>query len=133
MMTVPRPVFVPGVWGPYSNVLLPGTWLLEGGQSATGKLLDHIVETHPSYGALKARIEEQETSVAEELSRILHALARSAGCPVSHLAKNIHVWPDYHGNRSPLADPTIKGMVNFNSNPQFNCILIFILGTFSVV
>lgn len=21
------------------------------------------------------------------------------------------MWPDFHGNRSPLADPTLKGMV----------------------
>lgn len=30
---------------------------------------------------------------------------------VSYLTKDIHVWPDFHGNRSPLADPTLKGMV----------------------
>lgn len=30
---------------------------------------------------------------------------------ISYLTKDIHVWPDFHGNRSPLADPTLKGMV----------------------
>lgn len=30
---------------------------------------------------------------------------------ISYLTKEIHVWPDFHGNRSPLADPTLKGMV----------------------
>lgn len=30
---------------------------------------------------------------------------------VSLLTKDFHVWPDYHGNRSPLADPTMKGML----------------------
>jgi len=30
---------------------------------------------------------------------------------VSYLTKDMHVWPDFHGNRSPLADPTLKGMV----------------------
>lgn len=30
---------------------------------------------------------------------------------VSLLSKDFHVWPDFHGNRSPLADPTMKGMV----------------------
>lgn len=30
---------------------------------------------------------------------------------VSLLSKDFHVWPDFHGNRSPLADPTMKGMI----------------------
>lgn len=33
---------------------------------------------------------------------------------VSYLTKDIHVWPDFHGNRSPLADPTLKGMVDIS-------------------
>lgn len=28
---------------------------------------------------------------------------------VDFLTKDFHVWPDLHGNRSPLADSTIKG------------------------
>ena len=27
------------------------------------------------------------------------------------LTHDFHVWPDYHGNRSPVADPTTCGMV----------------------
>lgn len=27
------------------------------------------------------------------------------------LTEDFHVWPDLHGNRSPLADSTIKGMI----------------------
>lgn len=30
---------------------------------------------------------------------------------VHQLTKDLHVWPDFHGNRSPLADPDLKGMV----------------------
>ena len=30
---------------------------------------------------------------------------------VFETTKDLHVWPDYHGNRSPLADSTLKGMV----------------------
>lgn len=33
-------LFVPGVWGPYYNSMIPNVWLIEGGQSATGKLID---------------------------------------------------------------------------------------------
>ncbi|KAL8178584.1 UNVERIFIED_CONTAM: hypothetical protein K2H54_052487, partial [Gekko kuhli] len=31
--------------------------------------------------------------------------------PVGFLTVDLHVWPDFHGNRSPLADLTLKGMV----------------------
>lgn len=27
------------------------------------------------------------------------------------LTESLHVYPDFHGNRSPIADPTLKGMV----------------------
>lgn len=30
---------------------------------------------------------------------------------VDVLTKDFHVWPDFHGNRSPFADSNIKGMV----------------------
>ena len=37
-----KPVFVPGVWGPYYSAMIPGLFLSEGGQSATGKLVSEI-------------------------------------------------------------------------------------------
>ena len=30
---------------------------------------------------------------------------------IHHLTKNLHVFPDFHGNRSPLADPEMKGSI----------------------
>lgn len=30
---------------------------------------------------------------------------------IAFLTKDFHVYPDFHGNRSPIADPSIKGMV----------------------
>lgn len=32
---------------------------------------------------------------------------------VALLTSKLHMWPDFHGNRSPLADPTLRGMVCF--------------------
>ena len=36
---------------------------------------------------------------------------------VSHVAlltNQLHLWPDYHGNRCPIPDPNLKGMVRFS-------------------
>lgn len=49
------PVFVPGVWGPYFSAMVPGFWLNEGGQSVTGKLIDHMVQGHPAFPELQAK------------------------------------------------------------------------------
>lgn len=40
----------------------------------------------------------------------LSSLARTPSA-VDLLTSGLHVWPDFHGNRSPLADPSLKGMV----------------------
>ena len=41
-------IFVPGVWGPYKSAIIPDFWLNEGGQSATGALVNHIIDSHPA-------------------------------------------------------------------------------------
>src|SRR6185369_11831799 len=46
-MAVSRePKFIRGVWGPYRSAMVPGLWLTEGGQSATGALIDHVISSH---------------------------------------------------------------------------------------
>ena len=37
-MQSPEGVFVNGVWGPYKDVVFPGWWMNEGGQSSTGQV-----------------------------------------------------------------------------------------------
>lgn len=39
------------------------------------------------------------------------SLMAASGPTVDLLGSSLHVWPDFHGNRSPVADPTLKGMV----------------------
>lgn len=105
-------IFVNGVWGPYYSAMVPGFWLNEGGQSATGKLLDHVIDTHPATpGILKSLGGNKH--IQQYLSELLHVMAEQKNLQnVSYLTKDLHVWPDFHGNRSPLADPTLKGMIS---------------------
>ncbi|XP_048845779.1 FGGY carbohydrate kinase domain-containing protein isoform X2 [Brienomyrus brachyistius] len=105
-----KPLYVPGVWGPYFSAMVPGLWLNEGGQSATGKLIDHMVEGHTAFAQLQALADESGEGVYSYLNKHLETMAGGSGC-LAQLSTNLHIWPDFHGNRSPLADPTLRGMV----------------------
>lgn len=91
-----------GIWGPHLGTILGDFWQLEGGQSASGALLDHIVRWHAAGGdptpdrhrAIIVRV--QQLRAIEGLS----------------LANRLHVLPDFHGNRSPLADPNALGVIS---------------------
>jgi FGGY-family pentulose kinase len=110
-MAVARtPRFVPGVWGPYFSAMIPGMWLAEGGQSATGALIDHVISTHARGAALEAAARGRGTTVYALLNERLEVLAAGAALPAA-LARDLHVLPDHHGNRSPRADSSLRGMV----------------------
>ncbi|XP_058437494.1 FGGY carbohydrate kinase domain-containing protein isoform X4 [Marmota monax] len=102
------PIFVPGVWGPYFSAMVPGFWLNEGGQSVTGKLIDHLVQGHPAFPELQAKSTARCQSIYAYLNSHLDLIKKAE--PVGFLTVDLHVWPDFHGNRSPLADLTLKGM-----------------------
>uniref|UniRef100_A0A1D1YYV5 FGGY carbohydrate kinase domain-containing protein n=1 Tax=Anthurium amnicola TaxID=1678845 RepID=A0A1D1YYV5_9ARAE len=105
-------MFIPGVWGPFWSAMVPEYWLTEGGQSATGALLDHIVENHAAAPLLANHAASQSISVYELLNKILESMAHEQNAPfLSAMTEDIHVLPDFHGNRSPIADPKAKGMV----------------------
>ncbi|XP_030607925.1 FGGY carbohydrate kinase domain-containing protein [Archocentrus centrarchus] len=109
-----QPVFVPGVWGPYLSAMVPGLWLNEGGQSVTGRLIDHMVKGHAAYAQLQEQVQPRFPFTGENIYSYLNNHLRSiadSGSAVDLLGSSLHVWPDFHGNRSPLADPTLKGMV----------------------
>jgi FGGY-family pentulose kinase len=96
-----EPRAVPGVWGPYLGAVLPQYWLNEGGQSATGALLDHILRLHSAGGDPDAALHARVTARIAELR-----------AEVPTFAAGLHVLPDFHGNRSPLADPHARGVIS---------------------
>lgn len=100
MLLSPEPARFAGAWGPYHGVALPGLWASEGGQSATGALLDHVIRWHgaepdaATHGKIISRIAELRATEGEEF------------------AARLHVLPDFHGNRSPHADPRALGVIS---------------------
>ncbi|CCD27032.1 putative phosphotransferase NDAI_0J01400 [Naumovozyma dairenensis CBS 421] len=106
------PIFVPGVWGPYKDTITKGYWCTEGGQSCTGALLQHVLQTHPSYKELEEISEKNGMNKFDYLNTRLAEMAkRSNERSVLCLAKHIFFYGDLHGNRSPLADPSMKGAI----------------------
>lgn len=103
--------FIHGVWGPYYSAMAPGMWLNEGGQSATGALIDHVVFSHSRAAELKSDAEAQGRTVYELLNERLDHLARPADFP-AEVTRDLHVLPYFHGNRSPRADATLRGVVS---------------------
>ncbi|ONG56381.1 ribulokinase [Pseudoroseomonas deserti] len=111
MAVAPEPRFVPGVWGPYHSAMLPGLWLNEGGQSATGALIDHVITTHAAYPEERARAEAAGQTIYQALNARLERLAEGLDHP-ARLTAGLHVMPDFHGNRSPRGDASLSGMIS---------------------
>ncbi len=97
-----EPRFVPGVWGPYRGAVAPGLWVNEGGQSASGALLQHMIDWTAEGRALGNRAHD---ALIERIA----LLRQREGM---RFARDLHVLPDFHGNRSPLADPTARGVIS---------------------
>jgi len=92
--------FVPGVWGPLYDGLAPGQWLTEGGQSAFGAAIDRLLRMHPAFAGRPFEALERDI------------LARCGGASAAaRLARDLHVLPDFLGNRSPFADPQARGAI----------------------
>jgi len=105
-----EPRFIPGVWGPYYGAMIPDMWLTEGGQSATGALVDYVIENHAYAPRLRDYAAAQSETVYELLNRKVTEMKEAAhGSP---LTEDVHVLPDFHGNRSPRADSHARGMVS---------------------
>ena len=60
----------------------------------------------------------------EYLNDHLRSMAKERGSPLATLTTDLHMWPDFHGNRSPLNDPTLRGMVSFLDGFNFKNLVI---------
>ena len=108
-----EPRFISGVWGPYYGAMVPGFWLTEGGQSATGALIDFALQNHAASPALSAQAEASGQTVYEVINAEVARLAAEANLPdPAYLTRDLHVFDGHLGNRSPQADPRARGLVD---------------------
>ncbi|HEY3623065.1 MAG TPA: FGGY family pentulose kinase [Roseiarcus sp.] len=102
-----EPRFIDGIWGPHFGVLTADQWLIDGGQSAFGGAIDHLLRLHPAFAEFKARAGPRALQALEK-----DIVARAGGLSEAALiADGLHVLPDFIGSRSPLADPGARGAV----------------------
>ncbi|WP_029350149.1 FGGY-family carbohydrate kinase [Bosea sp. 117] len=110
MATTVEPAFLTGIWGPYFSAMVPGFWLNEGGQSAAGAGIDHLVRSHPAFAEATAAAKAEGLGLLDFLEqRATGRFARTADA--ARLARDIHVLPEFLGNRSPYADPQARAVI----------------------
>jgi D-ribulokinase len=110
MASTRQPLFVDGVWGPYYSAMVPGFWLNEGGQSAAGAAIDHLVQMHPASHDAKRAAKNASLSLVGWLEQQVTSKFPDLSAAILH-AKSIHVVPEFLGNRSPFADPDARAII----------------------
>jgi len=130
-----KPVFVNGVWGPYRDVLIPDFWMAEGGQSATGELLKHVLETHPAHQEALSKAGALSTNIYDYLNEHLKGLAAKQNAPsISWLGRHFFFYGDLFGNRSPVADPNMKGaVIGLSSDKSIDGLALYYYATMEFI
>jgi D-ribulokinase len=110
MTTTRDAAFVPGVWGPYYNAMVSDAWLVEGGQSAAGAAIDHLLTLHPAHAEATAAAQAAGQALPLWLAnRAKGKVARLSD--VVLLAGRLHVVPEFLGNRAPFANPHARAII----------------------
>ncbi len=85
----------PGLWGPYPDVIIPGETVTEGGQSATGAMLEAIRQLY------------QQPQTHEDILARLSVMQGQ-----SELGSDIHLLPDIQGSRTPYSNAALRGVMH---------------------
>jgi D-ribulokinase len=109
MASTAEPTFVPGVWGPYYSAMIPGFWLSEGGQSAAGSAIDQLVQFHPAAPEARRLADAEGQALSPWLAKRATDMGGARVLP--DLIGDIHVIPEFLGNRAPFADPGAKALI----------------------
>lgn len=96
-----EPRFDSNVWGPFPDATIEGTWVLEGGQTATGSIVKWFADNF----ACREQLEAQERGRSQ--FEVLDEMAAQVE-PGSEGLVLLDYW---QGNRTPLRDPLARGVI----------------------
>src|SRR5688572_26141934 len=86
--------------------------MAEGGQSATGQLLKHMLESHAAYQETSAEAKAAGKNIYDFLNDHLRELVKKTKAPsISYLGRHVFFYGDLWGNRSPIADSDMRGAI----------------------
>ena len=111
MSSSTEPVFVAGVWGPYYSAMVPGLWLTEGGQSAAGSAITHLLAYHPSSASASRLATSANQSLPDWLVSQVMTKCETESESIN-IAGKVIIVPEFIGNRSPLADPNARAIIS---------------------
>jgi FGGY-family pentulose kinase len=94
-----RGIFGSGVWGPYPDALTRGTWVLEGGQTATGSIVKWFKDNFAAG--------EQQEAKAKGVSPYTVLDTKAAQVPPG--SEGLVLIDYFQGNRTPIRDPLVRG------------------------
>lgn len=84
------PLSAPGVWGAYADIVYPGRYIVEGGQTSTGSIVNWL-------GRLTGGLDYDALN------------AKAAALPPG--AEGLIVQDHFQGNRTPYTDPLSRGAI----------------------
>jgi ribulose kinase len=84
------PLHAPGVWGAYADIVYPGRYIVEGGQTSTGSIVNWL-------GRLTGGLDFDELNAKAALLE--------PGCD------GLIVQDHFQGNRTPYTDPLSRGAI----------------------
>lgn len=99
---------IPGIWGPFNSILHDSQTfsLYEGGQSCTGRLIEHLLQSHPASSSAPKR---DWPSLLEKIEALIIEIEKKSGCSIHMKTRHMFFYGDLQGNRTPYADPAMSG------------------------
>jgi FGGY-family pentulose kinase len=88
-------------WGPYPDAVVPGLWILEGGQVSTGSIVRWFAE---QFGPPDRATGSQEEGIS-------YGVLDGEAANVPPGSEGLVLLDYWQGNRSPLRDPLARGAI----------------------